>query len=66
MQRANFTPIVAYAIRTSGPWQMSSVGELNKESWHYSRFTPFVEELYKGQLVFERGDVQAQADQDSK
>jgi chitin synthase len=66
MQRANFTPIVAYAIHTSGSLQTVNGTELDKESWYYSRFTPFVEEFYKGQFVFDRADVQSQADQDSK
>ncbi len=66
MQRANFTPIVAYAIHTSGSLQTTNGTELNKEDWYYSRLTPFIEQYYKGQFVFDKADIQSGADQDGK
>jgi chitin synthase len=66
MQRANFTPTVAYAIHTSGPLQTVNGTQLDKDDWYYSRLSPFIEQYYKGQFVYSTSAVQSGADQDSK
>ncbi len=66
MQKANFTPTVAYAIHTSGPLQIVNNTKLNDINWYYDRFSPYVEQYYKGQYVWDKNDVQRQADDSSK
>jgi chitin synthase len=66
MQRGNFTPVVDYAVHTSGPLQTTNGTKLNDVSWYDSRFSPYIEQYYKGQYVFTPSDVQAQADDGTK
>jgi len=63
---ANFTPTVAYAVHTSGSLQTDKDTKLNDENWYFDRFQPYIDPLYKGQFVFDKGDVQQAADDSSK
>jgi len=39
---------------------------LNDENWYFDRFQPYIDQLYKGQFVFDKKDIQQQADDSSK
>ncbi|WWD22641.1 hypothetical protein CI109_107134 [Kwoniella shandongensis] len=66
LMRANFTPIVAYAIHTSGPQQTVSGTKLDDINWYKSRLLPDLDQYYKGSYVFDKSDVEAKAETDSK
>lgn len=66
MIKANFTPLVQYAVHTSGSAQAASGTKLNDENWYFDRFTPYVEQYYKGTFVYTKKEVQAAADDGSK
>ena len=63
---ANFTPTVDYAVHTSGSLQTANGTKLNDDNWYFDRFQPYIDQLYKGQFVFDKSDVQQQADDSSK
>jgi chitin synthase len=63
---ANFTPTVAYAVHTSGSLQTENGTKLNDENWYYDRLQPFLDQRYKGQFVWSKNDIQAQADDSGK
>jgi chitin synthase len=66
LQRANFTPTVAYAVHTSGPLQTISGTKLDSIDWYEDRLLPDLQQYYKGSYVFDKGDVANQAEYDSK
>jgi chitin synthase len=63
---ANFTPIVAYAIHTSGHLQTINNTKLDDPDWYTDTLTPDLVQYYKGSFVYSRPEVQSQADADSR
>ena len=66
LMRANFTPIVAYAIHTSGALQTVNNTALDSESWYEDTLLPDLVQYYKGSYVYSKPDVMAQADVDAR
>lgn len=66
LQRANFTPILAYAVHTSGPLQTDNKTALRQTSWYVDKLMPDLKQYYKGSLVYDVNDVSAQAESDSR
>ncbi|ORY23277.1 chitin synthase-domain-containing protein [Naematelia encephala] len=64
--RANFTPIVAYAVHTSGPLQTINGTKLDNISWYEDDLQTSLLQWYKGSFVFEKSQVASGADSDSK
>ncbi len=63
---ANFTPIVQYAVHTSGTLQTIPNTVLNNESWYYSTLTPDLEQYYKGSLVYDRTYIAQEAENSAR
>lgn len=66
LQRANFTPIVAYAVHTSGPEQTIPDTKLNDINWYNNELRPSLEEYYKGSYVMDKDYVAGKADSDAR
>lgn len=66
LMRANFTPIVGYAVHTSGPLQTSNGTKLDDINWYDNTLLPGLVQYYKGSFVYSKSDVQGQADADSR
>ncbi|WVR03103.1 hypothetical protein IAU60_000093 [Kwoniella sp. DSM 27419] len=66
LMRANFTPIVAYAVHTSGKLQTISGTRLDDSNWYMDRLMPDLQQYYKGSFVFDKGTVENGANSDSK
>lgn len=66
LQYANFTPILAYAVHTSGPLQVDNKTKLHDITWYENRLSPDLVQYYKGSFVYTKSDVSAQAESDSK
>lgn len=64
--RANFTPIVAYAVHTSGKQQTIPNTKLDDKNWYMDRLMPDLKQYYKGDYVFTKGYVQDYADNSGK
>lgn len=63
---ANFTPIVAYAVHTSGALQTVPNTKLNNQNWYTEDLQPTLEQYYKGSYVYTKGQVQDYADNSGK
>lgn len=66
MMHGNFTPILDYAIHTSGPLQTTDGTKLNDINWYPDRLSPFIKQYYKGDFVWDKSDIQQQADDGTK
>lgn len=66
LMRANFTPVVGYAIHTSGPLQPTNGTRLNDVNWYEDRLMRDLVQYYKGSYVYGRKDVEGQADSASR
>ncbi|WWC97629.1 hypothetical protein V866_004513 [Kwoniella sp. B9012] len=66
LMRANFTPIVSYAVHTSGKQQTINGTKLDAEDWYTNRFMPDLKQYYKGSYVFDKGTIENGANSDSK
>ena len=66
LMRANFTPIVAYAVHTSGKQQTIPNTKLNDKNWYMDRLMPDLKQYYKGSYVLTKGYVQSYADSSDK
>lgn len=66
LMRANFTPIVAYAVHTSGPLQTITGTKLDENDWYDNTLLPSLVQYYKGNFVYSKSDVQDQADSSSR
>ena len=66
LMRANFTPIVAYAIHTSGPLQTINGTKLSDINWYDETLLPGLVQYYMGSYVYSKSDVSAQADVNSR
>ena len=66
LMRANFTPIVAYAVHTSGPLQTISGTKLDDVNWYKNRLLPDLEQYYQGSFVFDKAYIQISADVDAR
>jgi len=66
LMRANFTPIVDYAIHTSGPLQTTNGTKLDDINWYDNTLLPGIVQYYKGSYVYSKSEVTAQADSDSR
>lgn len=62
LMRANFTPIVAYAVHTSGPLQTITGTQLDDVNWYEKTLLPDLVQYYKGNLVYSKKEVQQEAD----
>ena len=66
LMRANFTPIVGYAIHTSGPSQTVNDTQLDNIDWYDNNLLPSLVQYYKGSFVYSKSEVAAGADSDSR
>ena len=66
LMRANFTPIIGYAVHTSGPLQTINGTKLDDINWYDNTLLPGLVQYYKGSFVYSKSDVQGQADADSR
>ncbi|WRT63166.1 uncharacterized protein IL334_000069 [Kwoniella shivajii] len=66
LMRANFTPIVAYAVHTSGKLQTITGTKLDDDDWYTNRLIPDLKQYYKGSYVFDKATVESGASSDSK
>jgi chitin synthase len=66
LRRANFTPIVDYAIHKSGRLQTETGTKLDDWQWYPNQFIPSLKQYYKGAYVFGKNYVAAEADQSQK
>lgn len=66
LQRANFTPILSYAVHTSGPLQTDTKTALRDINWYNDKLMPSLQQYYKGSLVYDHGTVSNLAEQDSR
>ena len=65
----NNTDTILYtpAVHTSGPrYQTNQKTALHSIDWYGQRFVPKIEEYYKGDLVWDRGNVTAQGQNDGR
>jgi len=62
LMRANFTPIVQYAVHTSGKQQTIPDTKLNADDWYTNRLMPDLQQYYKGSYVYTKGYVAQEAD----
>ena len=62
LMRANFTPIVQYAVHTSGKLQAIPDTKLNADDWYTNRLLPDLEQYYKGFFVYDKAYVSQEAD----
>ncbi|KAI0940344.1 hypothetical protein AcV5_001478 [Taiwanofungus camphoratus] len=58
----NFTPANAEAVHWSGANQQNQGTALDSENWYTSVFLPKMRGFYKGALVYTKGDIESQAD----
>ncbi|OXC66400.1 hypothetical protein AYX13_04910 [Cryptococcus neoformans] len=63
---SNFTPIVQYAVHTSGPLQTGTDTKLNDINWYTDTLNPALEDYYKGYYVYDKSSIASGADSDSK
>jgi chitin synthase len=66
LRRANFTPILDYAIHRSGALQTEKNTRLNDADWYTNRLMPDLKQYYKGAYVFSKNYVAAEADGSAK
>jgi chitin synthase len=66
LRRANFTPILAYAVHQSGALQTSSSKELANGNWYYDKLQPNLKQYYKGSIVYNKNYVGSEAESSSR
>ncbi|TYJ51675.1 hypothetical protein B9479_007746 [Cryptococcus floricola] len=66
LKRANFTPILDYAVHTSGPAQTDTETKLTNIDWYKDTLGPKLDKYYKGYYVYTKDQVADGADSDSK
>jgi chitin synthase len=66
LMRANFTPIISYAVHTSGPLQTVNGTKLDDINWYTDTLLPSLEQYYKGSYVYTKDYVADAADSDSR
>jgi len=66
LMRANFTPILAYAVHTSGPLQATNGTKLDDVNWYDNTLMLGLVQCYKGNFVYSKSDVSEQADSSSR
>lgn len=67
LQPANFTPLDPRAVHYSGPQQPVRETSMASPRWWWDNLDPFLKKIYKGQLVFTRGEIEQGAkDDDTK
>lgn len=55
------------AIHYSGPFQQADrSSKLHDINWYPDRFLPFMQQFYKGDLVWSKGEIRKQADEDNR
>ena len=62
LQRANFTPLVDYAVHKSGPLQTISGTKLNNDDWYTATLQPALGEFYKGKFVYDNDYIRSEAE----
>ncbi|KAL7420390.1 Chitin synthase 4 [Cryptotrichosporon argae] len=62
LTRANFTPLAAYAVHTSGALQTDNDTKLDNSTWYFDTLQPKLAEYYKGYYVFDKKDIAAEAE----
>jgi chitin synthase len=62
LMRANFTPVVAYAVHTSGALQTIPDTKLDAGDWYTNRLMPSLKDMYKGDFVYDKAYVRNEAD----
>jgi chitin synthase len=63
---ANFTPIVAYAVHTSGALQTTPGTKLNDADWYTNDLQASLEPRLKGDFVYTKAQVSDLADNSGK
>jgi chitin synthase len=63
---ANFTPIVAYAVHTSGALQTTPGTKLNNADWYTNDLQASLEPRLKGDFVYTKAQVSDLADNSGK
>lgn len=63
---ANFTPLVDYAVHTSGPLQTIPNTALDHVDWYNSQLQPALQQYYKGSFVYTTQTVANQADNEAR
>ena len=64
---ANNTPTYSPGVHTSGPtFQTVQNSKLYSINWYTNNFLPKIQEFYKGPLVWDKGNVTAQGQDDSR
>ena len=66
LRRANFTPILDYAIHTSGPMQTAKNTKLNDINWYPNTLVPGLKQYYKGSYVYSKSYISNMADGSSR
>lgn len=66
LMRANFTPIVDYAVHTSGKLQTITGTKLDSTDWYTNTLMPGLQQYYKGSYVYTKGYIQDYADNSGK
>lgn len=62
LMRANFTPLVQYAVHTSGKLQTIPNTKLDDADWYTNRLQPDLQQYYKGSFVYDRSYVSQEAE----
>ena len=60
--RANFTPLVQYAVHTSGHLQTIPNTKLDSDDWYTNQLQPALEQYYKGAFVYDKTYISQEAD----
>ena len=66
LQRANFTPVVAYAVHTSGALYTGNSASLKQDDWYTNTLQPALQQYYKGYYVYTKGVVESGYESDSR
>ncbi|BEJ14553.1 hypothetical protein CspHIS471_0403200 [Cutaneotrichosporon sp. HIS471] len=66
LQMANFTILDPRAVHYSGPQQSVPDTSMVSPQWWWDTLNPFLKKIYKGQLVFTRGEIEQGAKDDDK
>jgi chitin synthase len=66
LMRANFTPLVQYAVHTSGKLQTIPNTKLDADDWYTAQLTPALQQYYKGSFVYDKAYVASEAEGSSR
>ena len=61
LMRANFTPVVDYAVHTSGAQQATQNTKLDDGNWYVDRLQPDIQQYYKGSFVYDNKYIEGEA-----